>query len=175
MSSGSPGPPPTSATVPAGVRAVVGVGDDHALLHGLVDGRPDRGRAAVFAAGQHADRQPGVVERRRRDSGAFAGDVGADAEDPPAVGLVDDRGVDLGVVGGRDRVPGAVQITVAVVAQGQGDLSLPSPMASTAGVAALAMTWMSAPLAMSRPSRRCATVPPPTTTTFLPASRTPTR
>ena len=48
-------------------------------------------------------------------------------------------------------------------------------IASTAGVADLEMTCTSAPVAISSGMRRWATVPPPTTTTFLPASRRPTR
>ncbi|COZ38442.1 Uncharacterised protein [Mycobacterium tuberculosis] len=48
-------------------------------------------------------------------------------------------------------------------------------IASTAGVTLGAITCTSAPLAISRGNRRWATVPPPTTTTFLPASRNPTR
>ena len=47
--------------------------------------------------------------------------------------------------------------------------------ASTAGVAARAITWTSAPWEMSTGTRRCATVPPPIMTTFLPAKRRPTR
>jgi hypothetical protein len=54
------------------------------------------------------------------------------------------------------------------------DKVIPS-IASTAGVALREMTCTSAPLAMSRGNRRWATLPPPTTTTFLPASRNPTR
>lgn len=48
-------------------------------------------------------------------------------------------------------------------------------IASTDRVALREMTWTSAPLAISNGSRRWATVPPPTTTTFLPVSRSPTR
>ena len=48
-------------------------------------------------------------------------------------------------------------------------------MASTAGVAEMAMTCTSAPLATRSGNRRCATVPPPTMTTFLPVRRKPTR
>ena len=39
----------------------------------------------------------------------------------PALGLGDDGRVDVRVVGGRDRIPGAVEVPVAKVAQRQGD------------------------------------------------------
>ena len=55
---------------------------DQALLQRLVNGRPDRRRATVLAAGQHADREALVLERGGRDRGALPGDVGAHAEDP---------------------------------------------------------------------------------------------
>ena len=103
------------------VGALGALGRDDAGLQRLADGRADRRRPAVLAAGQDPDGQPGVVERRRGHRGALDGDVGADAEDAAAVGLGDDRLVHLRVVGGRDRVPGAVEVTVAVVAQRQGD------------------------------------------------------
>src|ERR1700722_17923377 len=48
-------------------------------------------------------------------------------------------------------------------------------IASTERVALRAMTCTSAPLATSNGRRRWATLPPPTTTTFLPASRRPAR
>src|SRR3984885_8339363 len=48
-------------------------------------------------------------------------------------------------------------------------------IASTERVALRATTCTSAPLAMSNGSRRWATLPPPTTTTFFPASRRPAR
>ena len=63
--------------------------------------------------------KPVVLERGGRDRGAVAGDVGAHAEDLPALGLGDDGGVDVRVVGGGDRVPGAVEVAVAEVAQRQ--------------------------------------------------------
>jgi hypothetical protein len=47
--------------------------------------------------------------------------------------------------------------------------------ASTDGVASRAITWTSAPAAISNGSRRWATVPPPTTTTLRPSRRNPTR
>jgi len=47
--------------------------------------------------------------------------------------------------------------------------------ASTAGVAPGAITTTCAPLSTSSGSRRCATLPAPTTTTLRPVSRSPTR
>ena len=125
----------------------------------------------MFAAGQHADRQALVLECRGRDRGAFAARVGAHAEDPAALGLVHDGGVDVRVVGGGDGVPGAVEIAVLKGLS----VSVIPPIASTAGVADREMTCTSAPVAISSGRRRWATVPPPTTTTFLPARRRPTR
>ena len=119
ISSGSPGPPPTSATPPCTTPGRLG--RDEALLQRLVDGRPDRRRPAVLAAGQHPDRQPFVLERGGCDGGALAGHVGAHAEDVQALGLGDDGGVDVRVVGGRDRIPGAVEVSVAKLPERQGD------------------------------------------------------
>ncbi len=45
---------------------------------------------------------------------------------------------------------------------------------SIAGVTRGDTTWTSAPEAISVGTRRCATLPPPTTTTLRPASRSPT-
>jgi len=75
----------------------------------------------MLSPGQHPDRQPRVVERGGRDRGAFDGDVGAHAEDAAAVGLGHDGGVHPRVVSGGDRIPGAVEVTVAVFAHRQGD------------------------------------------------------
>ena len=85
----------------------------------------------MLAAGQHPDGQPFVLERGGGDGGALDGDVGADTEDLPALGLGDDRGVDVRVVGSRDRIPGAVEVSVAKLRDRQCD----SVIASTAGVA----------------------------------------
>ncbi len=59
-------------------------------------------------------------------------------------------------------------------AYSRSDSVIPS-IASTERVALREMTCTSAPLAISSGRRRCATLPPPTTTTFLPVSRSPTR
>ena len=75
----------------------------------------------MFATGQHADGQALVFERRGRDRGALAGDVGAHTEDLPALGLGDDGGVDIGVVGGRNRIPCAVEIAVTELSECQRD------------------------------------------------------
>ncbi len=119
ISSGSPGPPPTSATPPCrtpGASAVM-----TPLLQRLVDGRPDRGRPAVLAACQHPDRQAFVLERGGRDGGALAGHVGAHTEDVPALGTGDDGGVHVRIVGGRDRIPRAVEVFVAELPERQRD------------------------------------------------------
>ena len=71
----------------AAVQDARGLGGDHAALQRLVNGRPDRGRPAVLAAGQHPDGQPFVLERGGCDGGALAGHVGAHTEDVPALGL----------------------------------------------------------------------------------------
>ena len=104
--------------------AVQDAGDllgDHAALQRLMDGRPDGRRPPVVAAGQHTDRQTLVLEGRRRDGGALAGHVGAHAEDLAPLGFGDDRGVHRRIVGRRDRIPGAVEISVTKLPDFQGD------------------------------------------------------
>ena len=73
----------------------------------------------MLAAGQHPDRQALVLERGGCDRGALAGHIGAHTEDLQALGLGDDGGVDVRVVGGRDRVPGAVEVSVAKLSERQ--------------------------------------------------------
>ena len=50
-----------------------------------------------------------------------ASNVGADAEHPACFRIGDDRGVDFRVIGRCDRVPGAVQITLAIFPEFQRD------------------------------------------------------
>ena len=75
----------------------------------------------MLAAGQHSNGQPFVLERGGCDGGALAGHIGAHTEDMQPLGLGDDGGVDVRVVGGRDRVPGAVEVSVAELPERQGD------------------------------------------------------
>jgi hypothetical protein len=91
------------------------------LLQRFVDGRPDRRRPAVLAACQHPDGQAFVLERGGRDGAALASNVGAHTEDVPPFGPCDDGGVDVRVVGGGDRIPGAVEVFVAELPERQGD------------------------------------------------------
>ena len=66
----------------------------------------------MLTAGQHADGQAFELERRRGDRGALTGRVGAHTEDVAPLGLGDNGGVDLGVVGGRDDIPGTLEVAV---------------------------------------------------------------
>ena len=88
-----------------------------------LDQRRAHGGGPPWAAtGEHADGQPVVLAHRRGDRGAARGVVGADTEHARPLGRGGDGGVDLRVVGGREGVPGAVEVAVAVGARGPAQL-----------------------------------------------------
>ena len=95
--------------------AVAAVGE-RAAAQGLDGPVAHPGRAPRVAAAVHGHGDVVVAAHRGRDGGAGVGDVGAHAEHAQQLGLGGDLGVDLRVVGGRDRVPGVGEVAVGVAA-----------------------------------------------------------
>jgi hypothetical protein len=82
-----------------------------------------RRRTPVLPTRQHTEGEAVVASSRRGHRGTESSHVGTDTEDPPPSGLLDHGRIGLGLVGAGDRVPGAIEITVRVRAQSQGELS----------------------------------------------------
>ena len=68
----------------------------------------------MLTAGQHTYRQTGVIEGRRCNGGPLDGNVSTNAEDSATIGFIDHGRIHLCVVGGRNRVPGSLEVAVAV-------------------------------------------------------------
>ena len=137
ISPGSPGPPPTSTTLPGGRPAAARPGPvgDAAVGEPGDDGVADADRPLRVAAAVHADDQVAVPADGGGPRAGGGPVVGAGAEDAVALGLLGDRGVHRRVVGGGDDVPGADEVAGRVAAadpgqrpglderlQGRGDL-----------------------------------------------------
>ena len=121
MSSGSPGPPPTSTT--PGVRS-------RWCRATMVPSRsPSRisSRTAALRRGSRLPSTATVTPAWRptagRPGGGLGGVVRAHAEDPAPFGSSAHRLVDRGVVGGGDDVPRVVQVRVLEAALVPGDLA----------------------------------------------------
>ena len=91
-------------------------------LQRLDQRRPDRRGAARPATGKDPDGQPVVLADGGGDRGATWSVVGAHAEHAGPLGGRGDLRVDLRVVRGGERVPGAVEVAVAVGARGPAQL-----------------------------------------------------